>query len=376
MNLRRLWSLMKKELIQLLRDKRSLGIVLVSPVLMLFLFGYAVTTDVNNVYTAILDQDKTQASRTLVDHIFSSGYFTHTMDIDSPQRANTALDTGKVMLVLVIPRGFADDISQGRTAQLQTLIDGTDSVTASVVSGYVSQVVREYEAGIITERLERVGGAARLPALEPRLRAWYNPDLKSVNFMVPGVMCDILLLVTILLTSFAIVREKEQGTLEQLVVTPITPLELILGKTLPFFLVAYIDLTLVLLVGMNVFHVGFAGSLLFLYLVSSVFILCGLGLGLFISTVSHTQQEAMLSTFFIFLPSIILGGFIFPIENMPPVIQWFTYLLPLRYYLEIVRGIFLKGNGIAILWPQVLALAIFAVVIITISVKRFHKRLG
>lgn len=376
MNLRRLISLMKKELIQLLRDKRSLGIILVSPVIMLFLFGYAVTMDVNNVYTAILDQDKTQASRTLVDHIFSSGYFTHSMDIDTPQQANNVLDAGKVQMVLVIPRGFADDLSQGRTAQLQTLVDATDSVTASVVSGYVSQVIRDYEAGIIVNRLEHFAGASRLPTLDARLRAWYNPDLKSVNFMVPGVMCDLLLLVTIILTAFAIVREKEQGTLEQLVVTPITPLELILGKTLPFFLVAYIDLSLVLIVGIFWFHVAVAGSLVFLFLVSSLFILCGLGLGLFISTVSHTQQEAMLSTFFIFLPSIILGGFIFPIENMPPVIQWFTYLLPLRYYLEIVRGIFLKGNGIAILWPQILALAIFALVIITISVKRFHKRLG
>ncbi len=376
MNLRRLWSLMKKETIQLLRDKRSLGIMLVSPVLMILLFGYAGTTDVNNINTAILDQDKTQASHTLTEHIFSSGYFTHTLDIDSPQHANTALDTGKVQLVLVIPRGFADDISQGRTAQLQTLIDSTDSVTASVVSGYVSQVVRGYEAGIITERLERLGGAARLPSLDPRLRAWYNPDLKSVNFMVPGVMCYILMLVAIMLTAFAIVREKELGTMEQLIVTPITPLELILGKTLPFFVVGYIDLTLVLIVGIRWFHVSFSGSLLFLYLVSGIFILCSLGLGLFISTVSHTQQEAMLSSFFVFLPSIMLGGFTFPIENMPPVIQWFTYLLPLRYYLEIVRGIFLKGNGIAILWPQVLALAIFAVVIITISVTRFQKRLG
>ncbi|MEI7833220.1 MAG: ABC transporter permease [bacterium] len=376
MNYRRLYSLIRKELIQLLRDKRSLGIILFTPVLMLFLFGYAVSMDVNNVSTAILDQDKTQTSRIFVEHIMSSGYFTRTMDIDTPQQANDALDRGKAQVVLVIPRGFADDISQGRTAQLQTLIDGSESFTAGVVSGYLNQVVREFSAGIITKRLERFAGAARLPSLDPRVRAWYNPDLKSVNYMVPGVMCDLLLLVTIMLTAFAIVREKELGTLEQLVVTPITSLELILGKTVPFFIVAYIDLTLVLVFGINLFHVPVAGSILFIYLASSVFILCGLGLGLFISTVSQTQQEAMLSAFFIFLPSIILGGFIFPIENMPPVIQWFTYLLPLRYYLEIMRGIILKGNDITILWPQVLSLAVFAVLIIGISVTRFKKRLG
>lgn len=377
MSWRRVLHLVRKELRQLRRDPQMLRVVIVSPIMQLFIFGYAVTTDVRHVATALHDEDRSAASRAFAEEFFRSGYFDRERDLDDPRGVDHLLDAGEVSLVLRIPRGFAADLAENRTARIQLLLDGSDSMTAGIVAGYAGGIVRAYGGRVAAERLERLRSRVqRVPAVEPRVRVWYNPELRSVNFMVPGVLSMILFLVTMLLTSMGIVKEREIGTLEQLVVTPIRPRELILGKTLPYVAVGFADMLLILAVSYFWFHVPIAGSLPLLFALSLLFIVTSLGLGLLISTVSHTQQQAMMVTFFVMLPSIILSGFIFPIENMPWLIRQTTYLIPLRYFLVIVRGIFLKGNGIIELWPQVAALALFAAVVLNLAVLRFHKRLG
>ncbi|MHB8836385.1 MAG: ABC transporter permease [Candidatus Methylomirabilia bacterium] len=377
MNPRRILHLVRKELLQLRRDPQMLRIVIAAPLFQLFVFGYAVTTDVKHVATALLDQDRSVQSRELAERFARSGYFDIVRRPDGPAAVDALLDDGDVQAALVIPRGFAADLAAERTARVQLLIDGSDSMTAGMVAGYAGGVAGEYSARVAAERLERLRARVqRVPAVEERTRVWYNPELKSVNYMVPGVLSMILFLVTMLLTSMAIVKEREIGTLEQLVVTPITPAELIVGKTLPYIAIGFIDMLLVLALSTFWFRVPIAGSVTLLFALSTVFIFTSLGLGLFISTISLTQQQAMMTTFFIMLPSILLSGFIFPIANMPRVIQYATLMIPLRYFLVIVRGIFLKGNGIAILWPQVAVLLAFGVAILGLSTLRFRKRLG
>ncbi len=377
MNWRRVARLVKKEFVQLRRDPRLLRIVLLAPMFQLFVFGYAVTTDVRHVATAVQDDDHTRASRAIIEEFAACGYFDLDYHPTRPAEVNELLDEGKAQLVLRIPRGFAKDLARGRTARVQVILDGSDSMTAGIVAGYVSGVIRAYGQQVAVERIARAGlGAPRPPGVEQRLRVWYNPELKSVNFMVPAVMCTILLLVTMLLTSLAIVKEREIGTLEMLVVTPISARELMLGKTIPFVLIGFLDVLLVLGVGVGWFHVRLAGSVWMLFAAAMLFLTASLGLGLFISTVSRTQQQAMMTSFFIMTPSMILSGFMFPIENMPRVVQWITYAIPLRYFISIVREIFLKGNGPEVWWPQALALAGFGVGILTLSALRFSKRLG
>ena len=377
MNGRRILHLVRKELLQLRRDPQMLRIVFMAPLFQLFVFGYAVTTDVKHVATALLDQDRSLQSRELAERFVRSGYFDIVRRPDGPAAVDALLDDGTVQAALVIPLGFAADLAAERTARVQLLIDGSDSMTAGMVSGYAGGVAGEYSARIAAERLERMRARVqRVPAVEERTRVWYNPELKSVNYMVPGVVSMILFLVTMLLTSMAIVKEREIGTLEQLVVTPITPAELIAGKTLPYIAIGFIDMLLVLALSTFWFRVPIAGSVVLLFALAIVFIFTSLGLGLFISTISLTQQQAMMTTFFIMLPSILLSGFMFPIANMPRIIQHATLLIPLRYFLVIVRGIFLKGNGIAILWPQVAVLLVFGVAILGLSALRFRKRLG
>jgi len=374
---RRILHLMRKELRQLRRDPQMLRILFVSPLFQLFIFGYAVSTDIRNVATALLDQDRSVQSRELAERFARSGYFDIVGRPEGPREIDELLDDGRVQAALVIPRGFAADLAADRTARVQLLIDGSDSMTATIIAGYAGGVVGEYSARVAAERLERMRARVqRVPSVEERTRVWYNPELTSVRFMVPGVLSMILFLVTMLMTSLAIVKEREIGTLEQLVVTPITPGELIVGKTLPYVGIGFVEMLLVLALSTFWFRVPIAGSVPLLFALSLVFIFTSLGLGLFISTISQTQQQAMMSTFFFMLPSILLSGFIFPIANMPQTIQWLTHLIPLRYYLVIVRGIFLKGNGFAILWPQVAVLLLFGAAILGLSALRFKKRLG
>jgi ABC-2 type transport system permease protein len=277
---------------------------------------------------------------------------------------------------MVIPRNFARDLSRGRTVEVQTLYDGTDSNTARVIAGYADAIIGQYAVNVNAQRLDRVRStASRVPSVDGRIRVWYNPELKSVNFLIPGIIATIMLFLTTTLTSTAIVKEKEIGTLEQLIVTPITPLELMIGKTAPFLLIGVVELFVALAIALFWFQIRLAGSLLLLILLSILFLATTLGLGTLISTFSRTQQEATLTGVFFLLPALMLSGYIFPIANMPRAIQLVTYFDPVRYYLEIIRGIFLKGSGLAILWPQTIALAILSTVILLISARRFSKRL-
>jgi len=388
MNRRRVLSIVKKEFRQLRRDPRLLRIVVAAPVFQLLIFGYAVTTDVKHIRTAVYDEDRTAVSRQLAERFTRSGYFELNHHLSTAREINRLLDSGQAQMVLHIPSGFARDLSRGRSARrdaagaspltsLQIILDGSDSMSAGIIAGYAQGLIAAFSPRIAAEVKHPAGG--QLPAgprLEGRLRVWYNPDLKSVNFMVPGVLCTILLVVTMVLTSVAIVKEREVGTLEQLVVTPIRPVELMLGKTIPFVAIGFVDMALILVVASLWFRVPIAGSAVLLFALTIVFLLTSLGLGLFVSTVSRTQQQATMTSFFFMMPSILLSGFMFPIENMPRVIQWLTYAIPLRYFLVIIRGIFLKGNDLSVLWPQVLALAAFGVVIMTLSALRFSKRLG
>lgn len=366
-----------KELLQLRRDRRMLGISIAAPILQLILLGYAATTDVTSIPMVIVDQDKTSTSRALIDQFTNSGYFVVRAGAPTPDDVDSYIEEGKAWLGVIIPHDFSEHIASGRTAQVQVIIDGSDATSANVSMGYASQILTSYSSSIVASAVTRIPRGLAAYSIIPEIRVWYNADLKSRNFMVPGVVAFVLMIVTMTLTSLAIVKEKEGGTLEQLLVTPIRPYQLIIGKLLPFVMIGFVDVTLVMLVARFWFAVPFRGDVWLLYGFSGLFILTTLGLGLFVSTISHTQQQTMMTAqFFVFLPMIFLSGFTFPIENMPKVIQYITYIIPLRYFMVIIRGLFLKGNGFAELWPDALALLIFGVIILTLSVLRFKKRLA
>jgi ABC-2 type transport system permease protein len=381
----RLRAIIRKEFIQALRDPRMRSMLIIPPLLQLLVFGYAVNLDVDTATIAWMDQDRTPQSRELRAAFEGSGHFTIGALPDDEHAMQSVLDRGQVEGVIRVLAGFGRDVTRGRATSVQVLLDGTNSNTASLISGYAGQVIARYSqaASGDAQRARLVGGTMNaggpvslpLPQVVTRTRVWYNPDLKSRNYFIPGVVANIITLVTLSLTAMAIVREKEIGTMEQLMVTPIRPVELILGKTLPFVVVGYWDLVLVTSAALLIFHVPFNGSFALLLFAALVFLLTTLGAGLFISTISHTQQQAMMATTLFFQPFFMLSGFTFPIRNMPEAVQWLTYLNPVRYFMEIVRGVFLQGAGIATLWPQVLALAIFGSVVLGLSVNRFHKQL-
>jgi ABC-2 type transport system permease protein len=371
---RRLRTLVKKEFIQIRRDRRILPILIIMPVLQLIILGYAVSSDIKHLAVAVCDLDRTAESRALLDRFATSGYFDIRHAVSDDRQIQPLVDAGKVRVGIVIPPRFAAKLARGETVAVQLLLDGTDSNTATVAQGYATQIVNAEATRILEERL---GPKAPAPlAVDPSIRVWFNPDLKSVNFMVPGVVALILTIVTMTMTATAIVKEKERGTIEQLIVSPIQPMQLMVGKALPFVLIGYADILLVVLVGLLWFRVPIAGSFPLLLLLSGVFIMTTLGLGLLISTLSQTQQQAMMLGFFANPPFMLLSGFIFPIASMPEPMQYLTYLIPLRYFLVIIRGIFLKGVGLEVLWPQALALLGFGVVLLTLSALRFQKRLG
>jgi len=374
---RRIRHIVKKEFIQVRRDPRMLRIIIIAPLFQLIIFGYAATTDIKHISTAVLDQDRSRQSRDLIARFANSGYFDLDYYVARPQDMAPLLDRGEARVGIEIPRDFAQSLAAGRSAPLQVIVDGTDSATAGTVLGYMGGILRRFSEDLLEERAQMVRAKlVRLPRIEERTRVWYNPDLKSVNFMVPGVVCMILLVVTMILTSLAIVKEREIGTLEQLVVTPIRPAELIIGKVIPFVIIAYVDVLLILIVARAWFRVPVAGSTALLLALSGVFLMTSLGTGLFISTVSRTQQQAQMTSFFIMMPSILLSGFMFPIENMPQWVQFITYLIPLRYFVTITREIFLKGSGLAVLWPHVLALLALGVAILGLSASRFVRKLA
>ena len=365
-----------KEFAQLRRDRKMLPIVFIAPVLQLLLLGYAANLDVEMIPLAVIDHDRSVESRKLVDDFVQSGYFHAVSRLEDPQMIDKGIDDGAFVMALVIPAGFSEDIKRGERVPLQALVDGADANTATIAMNYADIIARRYSAGITLSGLASPGtGVSKVPIqVEPRI--WYNPELKSRNFMVPGILALLLMIMTMLLTSLAIVKEKEQGTLEHLNVTPITSMQLIIGKLIPFSIIGMVDVFLVLGASRILFGLIPEGSIPLLILLSALFLLTTLGLGLLVSTVSRTQQQAMMSSlFFVMLPMIFLSGFAFPIENMPRIIQYITYALPLRYYFVIIRGIFLKGAGILTLWDETLMLIIFGVAVLGFSAARFKKQI-
>jgi len=381
----RIREIIRKEFLQTLRDPRMLGLLFAPPLLQLVIFGYAVNLDVEYTRTAWMDMDRTPESRELLDAFRGSRYFAVTAIPSRDDEVRKLLDGGEVLAVIRVLPGFSRDIQRGNPAAVQILIDGTNSNTAAIVSAYASQIVASYALKVLQDQQNSrlmsgtlaAGGpaGAPLPRLSAQPRVWFNPDLRSRVYFVPGVVVNIIALVTIMLTSMSIVREREIGTMEQLMVTPIRPIELILGKLLPFAAVGIFEVVLVVTAALLIFQTPLRGSILFLFACSLVFLLTTLGVGLFISTISHTQQQAMMSSFFFFMPALLLSGFAFPVRNMPTVVQYLTYLNPVRYFMEIVRGLFLKGVGLQFLWPQVLALLVLGIAILGISSLRFRKRL-
>ncbi|NLN74903.1 MAG: ABC transporter permease [Armatimonadetes bacterium] len=372
----RIYHIIRKEIIQVRRDPKMMFLILVAPILQLLIFGYAITSDIQHISTAVLDMDNTAQSRELISKFEASPiYFDINRRLSSPDEISGLLDSGKAQMVIWVPKGFAANIGKAKPAEVQVAIDGTDSATASAVGGYVNAIAGRHSQTLIVRTLRYRGqSAVPLAQVNAQVRAWYNPDLKSIYFLVPGVLCLLLVITTTMLTSLAVVREREIGTLEQIIVTPIKPFELVIGKTVPFAIIAYVNVLMIVAGATLWFGVPIRGSLLLLFALTAVFLTASLGTGLFVSTVSKTQQQAMMVSFFILQPSILLSGFMFPIDNMPRIIQYLVYLLPLRYYLEIIRGIFLRGVGIAVLWPQALALFILGGILITASTLRFTKK--
>lgn len=367
---RRVRVLVQKELRQLFRDPKTKRIVFAAPIIQLLLFGYAVNTDVRNVSTVVLDQDQTTESRLLKESLTASGYFRIVEEGARPEDIERALDRGAAVVGLQIPPGFARDLKAGEGSNVQILIDGTSSNTATVAQGYAGRIIQEFAVRQAAERGVGVPGGIDL-----RARSWYNPDLSSQVYNVPGVIGLLLLLMALLLTALAVVRERELGTLEQLMVSPINPKELILGKTIPVVIICMVDLAIITAISLLWFQIPLRGSVPALILASFLYVLAGLGLGLFISTISRTQQEAFLTMFLFMLPAIILSGFMYPVDTMPVTFQYLTLLNPVRYFMEIVRGIFLKGQGVGELWEHFLVLAGMGLLATWGASKRFRKRL-
>ncbi len=373
----RLKAMLIKEFIQVFRDPRMRIVLFVIPILQTVIFSYAVNMDVKNIPTAVLDRDNSSESRNLVAVMASSGYFTVTERLSDDADMRRLLDRGTVRLVLNIEHGFGERLRRGATSQLQVLLDGSDSNTAGIILGYLARLATAYNTGLQREYAARhLGAAPRVGQVQLVTRAWFNDNLASPPFYVPAVITNILFIITMLLSALAIVREKEIGTIEQVIVSPIRKHEFILGKTLPFVLIGYIDVVLISVVGTLVFDVPVRGSLWLLFLGTTLFLMSSLGIGLLISTVSQTQQQAMMTAFFIIFPAMLLSGFAFPIENMPEPVQWLTLLNPLRYYMVVIRGIFLKGVGLAALWEQMAALAVIGVVVLSVAIGRFSKTLS
>lgn len=373
----RILSILKKEFLQVLRDPRMKFTIFVSPLVQILVFGYAATMNLDHIPIAVYDLDNTRQSRDVIRAFEYSKYFVIKRYVHQEYFQRFVIDRFIVSAVLRFNRGFARDLTGNRSAQLQLILDGTDSNSASIILSYAGQIIQELNYNYLKERA-RVYLTRKdiFPMVDLRDRHWFNENLESRNYYLPGVIAMIVTIMSLLLTSMAIVREKEIGTMEQLIVSPISSWELILGKIIPFGIIALIQVGLITLLGTLWFKVPLRGNLILLFISSAIYLLTTLGIGLFISTLSSTQQEAMMSVFLFNFPAVLLSGFSYPIANMPTVVQYITYFDPLRYYLIIIRGIFLKGVGIRILWPQILALLVMGVAVITFSSLRFRKRMG
>lgn len=368
--IQRILTMAWKEAKQLQRDPRLFPILFIAPIIQLTLLGYGATFDLKNLSIAVWDQSRTAESRAYIRAFTPTEYFVVKEPVNNYREAVDRIDRGRAVIVLVLPTDFGRRIRGGRAVSVQAILDGSNSNTALIGLNYINRITEAFSSKV---RLETIETRSRV---DNRLRVWYNPELLSKNYMIPGVIAVLLIVITSMMTALGIVKEKEIGTLEQLIITPLRRSELMIGKLLPFVVIGFIDIGIVLLFGIFWFDVPVRGSILLLFALAAVYILTTLGLGLFVSTISRTQNQAQLTIFFIMLPMMILSGFAFPIANMPVFFQDLSYLSPVRYFLVIIRGIFLKGAGIDTLWPQVIPLAVLAVAIFSMSVLRFRRTLG
>ncbi|MGQ9801280.1 MAG: ABC transporter permease [Candidatus Saccharicenans sp.] len=373
--MKKLLAFIKKELIQVRRDRRMLPIVIVAPILQLLILGYAVSLDVRDITVVVVNLDSSASSRDFLEAVFNSGYFVRIGQTDSMPEIDGYLDSGRAAMALVVPEGFERNLLAGKATSLLGLVDGTESQTATVGLNYLEMIARQFNQKLILARLERLGAGFKPVVIQPEVRVFFNPALVSRNFMLPGVFGLLLMVMTVILTAMAVVKEYDQGTMEQLIVTPLGPLDIILGKLLPFFIIGTVDIFLILAVTRFWFRLPLRGSFLLLLGLSFLYMLSTLGVGLFISTITRTPQQAMLTSFFFMIPMMLLSGFVFPIENMPRFFQWLTVIIPLRYFLVILRGIFLKGVGLAALYDEALLLLLLALMINLLSLSRFRRRL-
>ncbi len=374
-------SMLRKEFKQLFRDKRMVMVLFAAPVFMLLIFGYAVITDVKDVRMAVMDRDKSSESRAFIRLFTASGYFLPFAYSESERELELLMDTGRIDMFMQIEAGFEKRVRSGRGAEVQIVVDGSDSVRASVAMSYVNAIAGTYSMDFLQKDVRAslvargAGGTRFKQAIELKERALFNPDLASRNFYLPGILGLLIMLIGIMLTSMAVVKEREIGTIEQITVSPLRPAEFIVGKMLPFAIVSFVDIVVISIIAIGYFGVPFNGSYVFLLFSSAFFIMCSLAVGLFISTISRTQQQAVLSTFLFFLPAILFSGFMFPIYAMPVVIQVITFADPLRYFIEIIRGVFLKGVGIACLWHDLVGLLALGVIMFFFAVRRFTRRM-
>jgi ABC-2 type transport system permease protein len=372
----RLWALLIKEFIQMRRDRLTLGMMVGLPIIQLLVFGNAINTDVKHLPTIVFDQSLQQEGRDLLSSFQASGYFDIKYVAKSYQEVNDAIEQGKTKVGIVIPPDFTENIKHSRSASVQVIVDASDSMAASSAISTAQMIGQMKSQELLIKRAQAAGGQAVTVPYDIRIRPWYNPDFVTAYYMVPGIMGVILTMTMVMLTSMAIVRERERGTLEQLIVTPLKTWELMLGKIIPYIFVGYVQATVALLVGVRVFDLPIRGNIGLLYGLTSLFIIASLALGVLISTLAKTQMQAMQMSFFIFLPSILLSGFMFPRESMPAAFRFLGNLLPLTFYLEIMRGIILKGVGINFLWSQVFALLAFIGALLMASIMKFQKKIA
>ena len=367
----RIRELVRKEFIQLFRDKKNRPILIIAPLVQLLVFGYVVSTDIRTVTLGFLDQSKTRESRMVIDAFNANKTFHLAYITEKPDELEQLLLRRKIDLAIKVPSDFGKQIRKGETASVQILVDGSMSNMAGVRIAYTNLILDGLNQQLIKElhpfRMDYGN-------IDARIRTWYNPNLYSQNFFVPGIVAFLVMILTLLFTSMAVIKEKEAGTMEQLMVTPISPFELIMGKTIPYIIIAIAQMIVVTVFAVFWFQIPLEGSIVILSIATCLFLLSTLGIGLFISTIAATQQQAMMTTFFFLLPFFMLSGFVFPIANMPEVVQWLTYLNPLRYFLIVIRGIFLKGVGLDVLWPQLAAMAILGLFVFLGAVRRFRKR--
>lgn len=374
----RIWMIMWKELLQISRDARMLTVVVVLPVFMLVLYGYAINFDVKHLPLAVYDQDGSQASRELIRAFSQSEYFDVTAMLHSDHAVTQALDHGDAKLVLVIPATYSADLADGQVTPIQVLVDGSDSTTASTAIGYANAMVQQHSATLSVQALQAAGvnTSGAVQPVDNRVRYWYNPELKSTNFIIPGLIAVILMMLAALLTSMTVVRERERGTMESLIVSPVMPLELMLGKLLPYVIIAFFDVVLVMVASVLLFRIPLVGSFVLVLVLAGVFLTAALGIGLLISTVATSQQFAMtVAVMATQLPSVLMSGFLFPISSMPPKVQLLTNIIPATHFIKILRAVFLKGSGITDLWQPAGFLLLIGLVVFGISTLRFQKKL-